>query len=577
MEETILRLHLGLVTCALLTMMMGSVVLMLVTPALLLIALRAMIIRSRWLRNHPKPAPADPAPSEAYSWLERLCCVAMAMVAGLTLISALAPITSWDAGAAHLAVASDYAREGRIQLLTGNVYSMYPQLLQGVFAYLFHMSGERGPALFCWAYGLLACATIFVMGKRLADRRAGILAAAFLATAPFTISQIGTVAIDLPFAATTLAVLLCWMNWRDEQKRIWLILAGVLAGSACGMRHTGYIVSVLIALGVLWEGRSRRTILLFCAVTLCAALPWLLRSYLLVGNPFFPLLDSLFPQDIFAYHQETRLGKHETIQGMSLGGFLSYPWTMVMNPEGYDGWSVNPGPWVWVLGVPGLILGGRKVRTLGVFSVLGMSGFYFLQRLVRYAVPFYMPMMAVAGVAGSRLTRHSKALSVLIVASMIYGIVLALGSVYFKVPVVLGMESREAYLHRRVDDYATFAWVNKHVPEGAQVLTLDLRSYYIDRPSFHMVEQLHELVPLDVDAKVNWLAEKKIRYVILSETAMQSPFIAHTELLGELNSWKTVPEHFRLMNSEAVAEHSLDPVYEVLWPQPIQTPPVEQP
>ncbi len=572
LETIVLRLHLGLVTCAVLTMIMGSVSLLLVTPMLLLVSLRAAIIRYRWIRRHPESASA-PAPPEAYTWLERSCCAALAIIAGLTLISVLAPITSWDAGAAHLAVASDYARAGKIQLLTGNVYSMYPQLLQSVFAYLFQMSGEGGVALFCWGYGVLACATMWVLGQGLADRRAGILSAVFLATAPFYISQASTVAIDLPFAATVLAAVVCWVHWRDSKTRIWLILMGVLLGSACGMRHTGYIVSVLCVMGVLCEGRSLRGCLLLGGVTLCAALPWLLRSYALVGNPFFPLLDSLFPQEIYAYHQETRLGQHETIREMSITGFISYPWSMVMHPERYDGWSANPGPWVWILGIPGLLLGGRNLRALGLFSLLGMSGFYFLQRLVRYAVPFYMPMMVVAGVTGSRLSRHSKALTALIVASLIYGCLLAAGSVYFKVPVALGLESREDYLDRRLDGYATFAWLNAHIPEGACVLTLDLRSYYIDRPTFEFVEQLHELKPLDFDGKVSWLAERKIRYVVLSETAMQYPFIAHTGIGDELNSWREAPDHFRLISTDA----PIDPVYEVLWPEVLEDAPPEQP
>jgi len=72
-----------------------------------------------------------------------------------------------------------------------------------------------------------------------------------------------------------------------------------------------------------------------------------------------------------------------------------------MHPDRYDGWSANPGGWVWILGIPGLIMGGRNARLIGVFCLAGISSFYLVQRVVRYAIPFFVPMMAVAGVAGS--------------------------------------------------------------------------------------------------------------------------------------------------------------------------------
>lgn len=470
LESLVLRMYLGLAICAALTLVAGSVSVGLVTYVLCVVMV-ASAVGARYLRRQSIEKSVEDENPESLSAFDWLCLGGTGAVLGMMFLSALAPVTSWDAGVAHLALPSDYVRDGRIHLLPGNVYSAYPQALHSLFTYAFYMSGERGVMLFCWMLSVLACGTLYCVGTRIGGRRAGILAIAFLATAPIFISQAGTVAIDLPFAGVVLGVVLSLVIWQQERGSTWLVIAGVLVGYGCGIRHTGYVVLVLCALGVLLEGRNVKWTSIFMLAGLLAAAPWFLRSYLLVGNPVYPLLGSVFVDETFAYHQATGLGVHESIRETSVFGFATFPWDMVMHPERYDGWSASPGGWIWILGIPGLIMGGRVARCIGLFSLAGVSSLYMVQRLVRYGIPFFVPMMAVAGLAGSRLSEKSRVLSGLIALGLLFGCGLTAGSMYFKIPVALGMESRDEYLLKRVERYAAFEWVNENLPTSCTTTT----------------------------------------------------------------------------------------------------------
>lgn len=547
-ERFALQMLTGLGITAIVAMLLGSVSLSLavVGIGLLLVvsALWQVRILQNALGNSPRPK------REPMTFFERLCLAGIGGVGVLTFIAALAPVTSWDAGVAHLALPSDYSRIGRIQLLDGNVYSAYPQALHSLFTIIFYVSGERGVTLFCWCFGWIGCAAIYALGRRLEGRMAGILAAAFLATSPIFILQAATVAIDIPFAAVVLGMLLCVMRWHKERTTHWLIVAGILGGFGCGIRHPGYIAVVMCALAIGIGERRSKDALTLAIVSACFAAPWFVRSIVLVGNPVYPLLESVFPQDVFAIHQITSWGEHETIRGASLPGFLTFPFDMVMHPRRYDGWSANPGGWIWILGIPGVILGGRVARGLALFSLIGVSCFYMVQRLARYATAFFVPMHAVAGLAGAKLGRANKPLQGLIIAGIAYGLVLTAASMYFKVPAALGLESRDDYLARRVDRYRAFQWINENVPVDSRILTIDLRTYYLNRLTFQNTNDLYMLKSMSLDEKVVWFAEREIEYIVLPEDIVRSsPDVKATGLSEEFALWESSPDYFETVET----------------------------
>ncbi|HNT89158.1 MAG TPA: hypothetical protein PKL84_14945, partial [Candidatus Hydrogenedentes bacterium] len=481
LEGWLYRLLVGFGLCAVLAIGLGSYSLSLAATALYLIAALGLLWELRGARTRTRAAAGGETPSRAPLRLFDYAC--LAAIAGsllLALISALAPVTSRDASVAHLALPAAYAREGRMIVLPGNVYSGYPHLLYSLYAIAYASAGEQAVTLLNWTFAALACLAVYVLGKRIEGPRCGLAAAALLATAPVFMDQAGEVAIDLGFTALTTASLAALVAWFEGARHghaasdsspllqpspqpspsgrgssvlpgrgfAPLVLSAALAGSACGVRHTGFLVCLLLGVGVLAGSRGARlrATALFSGIAVLAALPWLLRSALTVGNPVFPLLPSLFPTQGIEHVDLMALGGHESVRaagGTGLVAFLRFPWDIIMRPHLYDGWTKSPGSVVLALGVPGLILGGRRARTLGAFSVAGGVFLFFIQRCARCLLPFFTPMMVVAAVMTNRAQWMRKGVAALLVFAFAYGLALHAVAIHVKIPVFLGGQTRE--------------------------------------------------------------------------------------------------------------------------------------
>jgi len=538
------RLLTGLSLCAVLLVVLGSLSLSVARFVIYLLAVGGfgyeLFVYSQRARSRPDEslnlAPRRPE----LAFVDYAAFVAIAGALGLSLVGALAPATGWDACVAHLALPQDYAREGRIYAFGGNDYSAYPHLMHCLFAFAYSQSGETSVTVLSWIFGAIACAAAFALGRRVEGFRCGVIAAAILATAPIFMDQAGTASLDLAFAGFTLAALAALMAWRDEHHSGWLILGAFLAGSACGIRHTGYLVCALLGIGVLLmaPGTRGRAVLWFGAAALAGALPWLVRSAVVTGNPFYPFFTALLGAGQIAHRDITALGAHESIRGTGLRPLLAFPWNIIMRPYWYDGWSKSPGGLVLFLGVPGLLIGSWRARGLGAFSIVGGVCFFFFQQLARYLLPFFAPMMVVAAVAACRLKTLRHGVAAVLVAAFAYGLLIDVAAVYFKVPVVLGIEDREAYLARRVERYPAFAWVNDHVPPDETVLTFDRRTYFIAGRTYQNDEVLKPLRGRPVAEQAKWLRAHGISWVLLPVTYIEESPGYRRDFLEMVNAWQ---------------------------------------
>jgi len=549
LEIAAYRIFLGLGICAVMVLLIGSVSLVAAQLALNIFAVLGLgyelLVYSR-----RAGLPADVAKSRTpLGFFEWISVAAIAGALALALLSALVPATGWDACVAHLSLPRDYAREGRIQLIEGNEYSAYPHLVHCLFAYAFAQGGETAVLLVSWAFGALACVGAVALGRRTEDRRCGLIAAAILATTPIFMDQGGTASVDLAFCAFTLAALAGLAAWCDEKKPGWLFLSAFLVGSSCGIRHTGYLVGLLLVLGVLMLGGPGRlrAAFTFGAMAMIAALPWLLRSALLVGNPFYPFFSEWFGSDRLPHWHVSALGAHSSIQSTGLLSLIRFPVDIILRPHLYDGWTKSPGGLVLFLGLPGLLVGNRRCRALGAFSGAGIACFYFFQRLARYLLPFFAPMMIVAAVAACRLRSLRHAIAALLAVTFLYGLALDVAAVHFKIPVVFGIESREDYLARRVERYQAFEWVNEHIPPEDIILTFDRRTYYIKGRTFQNDEPLRRLNKSPVYQQVGWLRAHHIKWVFLPVTYIEESAGHRAAFLSMVNTWRRFSRYFTLV------------------------------
>jgi hypothetical protein len=574
-ESLVYRLLAGLIVCAVAILIIGSDSLraaQVVINGLALFGLGYELFRT--LRASALPDSLE-TPRQPLSFIEWVSLAAMGGALAMALISALAPATGWDACVAHLALPKDYVREGRIELFEGNEYSAYPHLLHCLFTYAFLQGGERGVMLLSWTFALMACVVVFDLGRRIEGRKCGLIAAAILATAPIFLDQGGTASVDLAFCTFAMAAMACLVAWHDERRPFWLFLSALFAGSSCGIRHTGYVVCLLLAITMLFMTRpdGARAAFWFGVAAFISALPWLARSAWLVGDPFYPFFADAIGSGRIPHWDVTSIGSHSTLKDTGLLRLLMFPWDIIMKPHLFDGWTKSPGGLVLLLGIPGLFVGGKRARGLGAFALAGLICFFYFERLARYLLPFFVPMMVVAAIAACRMKGLRYVIGPVLAVMFLYGLTLDAGAVHFKIPVVLGIEETDQYLKERVERYPAFQWVNGHIPLNELALTFDRRTYYFRGRTFQNDEPLRRIRNLPLSSQVDWLKAHDVRWVFLPITYIEESPGCRDAFLSMVTVWRHarrnfIPAHtFDLMRPRGPGMERVE-VFEVRYDEP---------
>jgi 4-amino-4-deoxy-L-arabinose transferase-like glycosyltransferase len=260
----------------------------------------------------------------------------------------------------------------------------------------------------------------------------------------------------------------------------------------------------------------------FGAAAMVVFSPWMIRNYVWTRNPVYPLYENLFkPPEQEPDTNETHLqnSQSETARSSmshfvmrrlvfkeSLLETLTIPIRIFFQgeddiPKYFDG-KLNP--YLLILPILSFIGIRRQPRRfhhenkiLAAFSVLYLL-FAFVQTdmRIRYVAPIVAPLviLSVLGVHNLILTIRSKAptpaLGICLVVFMV-GLFMLPNLMYIlnqfdkvePLGYLSGKISRDEYIQRFRPEYASYQYINKHLPQEARVLGVFLgnRRYYCDR------------------------------------------------------------------------------------------------
>ena len=437
----------------------------------------------------------------------RIAQVLLAALWVMTLLAVWTPATSQDALVYHLAVPAAYIREGGFHHLPGNFYAAFPQNIDMLFTFGLLLDGDSLAKVFHWTTGAAAALATGALATRVAGRRAGasplVLAALLFASIP-TVALISTWAyVDLGVVLYCVVSSLLFLRFlavdhegRDE-RATWalLILSSVFAGLAAGVKYTGGAQGIFVALLVLVPGVCRRRAsgvsLLRAAtvgvVSLLVALPWYAKNLWLTGNPLFPFVWSLFGGE--GWNEERAatlsrmLGEWGAVDG--IGDLLLLPWrltveAMFFDIQRFDG-VVGA---AFLIGTPLLLIGCRQFMQIRrgrmFFVALAFAALHMLLWIATtHQVRFLLPALAIAAAlmaaSLSCLSLRWRTVPLaLLIAAVVFDVFLV--GVHFAsknpLPVLLGLESRDAYMEREVpgDDYSVFRFIDEELPVDSHIL-----------------------------------------------------------------------------------------------------------
>ncbi|MBI1354797.1 MAG: hypothetical protein GC160_10650 [Acidobacteria bacterium] len=223
--------------------------------------------------------------------------------AGLYATYALGPPTASDAVTYHLGLVRQYALHQGFVGDTRSIYAFLSQGMEMLFLVAYSIGGESGPQLVHLALLVTTAPVCIAFARRAGRPLAGPFAAGLYGTAPL----VGLVAVsaynDAALALFAFLTFYWYIVWAETAPARGLAGGGALAGFCFAVKYTGGFVGcvwVACVAARTWgsTGSARRTLGCSFAAAAGAALvaaPWLVKNWLVVGNPMAPFFSRLFP------------------------------------------------------------------------------------------------------------------------------------------------------------------------------------------------------------------------------------------------------------------------------------------
>lgn len=221
-----------------------------------------------------------------------------ALLAGLLMAAWRVP-GHWDDTSYHLAMARTFVTHQGLAVNEFLRFPYFPAYMQLLFALALLVSGD---VLAQWMATLPVFLTVLgLMGFsrwQLGSSAWGAGAGALYVLAPSVAATLGYAYVDYGLALFCTAALwslaVWWSSGGHRSHARWLVLAGLFAGVAGGIKLLGLVFAVLLGVAVLLMARRWRPVLGYGALCTLVCGGWYLRSYILTGDPVHPAGGAIF-------------------------------------------------------------------------------------------------------------------------------------------------------------------------------------------------------------------------------------------------------------------------------------------
>jgi len=397
---------------------------------------------------------------------------------------AATPITDADGTGYHVPVLKWWLEAHTLIELPTILPSYWPMGSEMVMGLGFAVWSDTSVKMIHWAFGVLTLVSLYAAGNLLTDPVGGLTAATLLLA--FSFPEFSWAYIDLGVAFCVATSTLAVIHWLQSGEVRWLRTAALCAGFAGSFKLTLVVFGLsLIAISVptLWRWTSPRGLLFevfrLTALATIPIAPWLLRAWMLTGNPVYPFLSFVFPTP----------GWSSDIAWAFREYYQHYNWG-VTHPE----WSHGLRQ-ALRLSAFGLVLfltawGGFRIRAavpkfLALLSGLAaLNSIWSLGLFWRLTLPL-MPLFLLCALSlaasfwARRVVRFgASALATLaIVAAIVKG---SAGSLRDSLAYQAGSLSRVQFLKNNGFNMDMVALARRHIPSDANAIVYPAKTYYYD-------------------------------------------------------------------------------------------------
>lgn len=444
-----------------------------------------------------------------------LALLAIATAGVVALVTALAPPTARDALSYHLAAPKAYVAANGIVELPWNVLSYTPFAAEMLFTAGLVIGPDTSPGLVHLGVGVALVVLVVSVARRVTGSiRWGMMAGAVVASVPSIVWNAGIAHNEMWMALALTVAFVAIGQWWERGDRRLLLWCGAAVGVALAAKHTALLLAPLLALIVLVRARSleageqRRTLRFAFEAALIAVaipLPWYLQNFTRTSNPLFPYFWGAFPTKSSVW-DATRAELLESYlrgsygQSDGVAAWLRLPWDVSIRAQSdvtvlFDG-VIGP---IFLFLTPLIVLAIIHARVPSWLRVATGLAYAFLviwatqSQQIRFLLPV-LPLLAIAGLASATRTGSTPVLSraVTVTTAWLVGALVAMNLAvgaregFASSPhlPVLGLESRTAYLERRLPYFRIYDRLHRELGPAERVMLVNMRNdgYYLDVP-----------------------------------------------------------------------------------------------
>ena len=238
----------------------------------------------------------------------------------LYLSNAMAPEASPDGASYHLGLVARYYREHGMVPVTTNMYAALSQGMEMLFLSAYATGRHSAAAMMHFTYLLALPWLLICFGRRYAMPGAGVTAALLVYCSP-VVGIDGISAYNDVAAACVWFALFTVLRRMEEMRssRGLIVLAGVLGGSAYGMKYTLFPALLLAGVWLIWlhRGSFLRPLLTLGGAAAPLIAPWVLRNLVWWHNPLAPFFNNWFPNPFVQYWFELDYRRHMSIYALT--------------------------------------------------------------------------------------------------------------------------------------------------------------------------------------------------------------------------------------------------------------------
>lgn len=422
----------------------------------------------------------------------------------------LLPPTSRDGLIVHLAVPKLYLESGRIIELPFMGFSYAPMNIELLYLIPMALGSDITPKLIHLFFALFTGLVIYFYLAEGHGRGYATIGLFLYITTPIVILSSTTAYIDLGLTFYSTLALVALLKWREtDYADRWLLYSAISMGLALGTKYSALVVLFILGISVPYiysratnnQVRALGLGIKYVSIALAVFLPWMVKNYLLKGNPIYPIANGLFAANAsfeggFHISALPPLLMRNLLYGEDLWYILLLPFRIFW--EGQDGshqyfdGQLNP---LYLFFIPFAFVKSkdRDVKYMVFFSfVFFYVAFFTVDIVTRYLLPI-LPVLVIFMVFGfSNLLKVKwfKNIAVLLMAGLFIFNGLYLVDLYRRyrpLQYLLASEGRDQYLTRILPDYPAISFANSTLPENARVMLIFAgeRGYYWEREYYY--------------------------------------------------------------------------------------------